>query len=332
MTKTNGSIIQVSGLKKYFPIGRTLLGKPKNFAHAVDDVSFTIKQGETLGLVGESGSGKTTIGRLLVRLEKPTAGSMLFEGKDISLLKKRELKPFRGGIQMVFQDPYSSLNPRMKAGDLVSEPFIIYRKGNRVEIKEKVEKLFDAVGLRKEQIDRYSHEFSGGQRQRIGIARALALNPRLIIADEPVSALDVSVQAQVLNLLAELQDEFDLSFLFIAHDISVVAHVSHRIAVMYLGKLMEVAETKELIRHPRHPYTESLMNAVPIPNPKLRRDKHDVPQGDIPSPINPPSGCRFRTRCPHAFDRCAKEIPLLREIESKHAVACHLFDKEMEDA
>lgn len=327
IVQQNKKIVDVKGLKKYFPVGQGLLGigSSKTLAHAVDDVSFTIKQGETLGLVGESGSGKTTIGRLLVRLEVPTAGSLIFEGKDISRLKRRELKQFRGGIQMVFQDPYSSLNPRMTAEHLVAEPFIIFRQGNRSEIREKVYKLFDAVGLRRDMADRYPHEFSGGQRQRLGIARALTLNPRLIIADEPVSALDVSVQAQVLNLMTKLQHEFNLSFLFIAHDISVVAHVSHRIAVMYLGKLMEVAETRELIRNPKHPYTQSLMNAVPIPNPKLRREMHEVPKGDIPSPINPPSGCRFRTRCPKAFERCTIEEPQFAKIGNKHSAACHLF-------
>jgi oligopeptide transport system ATP-binding protein len=322
----NRTLISVEGLKKYFPVGRAWFGKPRAYAHAVDGVTFDIPDGKTLGLVGESGSGKTTVGRLLVRLSEPTKGSIIFQGKDISHLKRGELKPLRRKIQMVFQDPYSSLNPRMTAGDLVAEPFILHSLASGSEIQDRVVNLFNKVGLRPEHTKRYPHEFSGGQRQRIGVARALALNPSLIIADEPVSSLDVSVQAQVINLFTNLQDEFGLSYLFIAHDISVVAHVSHRIAVMYLGKLVEIAATSTLLQDSKHPYTKSLMNAVPIPDPKLRRDRHDVPKGDLPSPINPPSGCRFRTRCPKVFKRCNEEEPRLLEIQPDHFVACHLYD------
>jgi oligopeptide transport system ATP-binding protein len=319
-------LIDVENLKKYFPVGRGWFGKPSAYAHAVDGVSFSIVYGHTLGLVGESGSGKTTVGRLLVRLLEPTEGKVLFLGKDISHLRKNKLKPYRREIQMVFQDPFSSLNPRMSAGDLVSEPFILHGTVPKSDICNHVAELFQKVGLRREQMERFPHEFSGGQRQRIGVARALALNPRLIIADEPVSSLDVSVQAQVINLFTDLQNELGLSYLFIAHDISVVAHVSHRVAVMYLGKLFEIADTKDLLTRPQHPYTKSLMQSVPIPNPKMRRKQLDALKGDIPSPINPPSGCRFRTRCPHAFDRCGKEEPILKEIERDHRIACHLYD------
>lgn len=326
LESSSDALVSVKDLRKHFPVGRAWLGKPRAYAHAVDGVTFDIPDGKTLGLVGESGSGKTTVGRLLVRLTEPTEGSILFGGKDISHLKRGELKPIRREIQMVFQDPYSSLNPRMSAGALVAEPFILHSLASGAEIHDRVVALFDKVGLRPEHTKRYPHEFSGGQRQRIGVARALALNPRLIIADEPVSSLDVSVQAQVINLFTDLQDEFGLSYLFIAHDISVVAHVSHRIAVMYLGKLVEIADTRDVLRSPRHPYTKSLMNAVPIPNPKLRREHHEVPEGDLPSPINPPSGCRFRTRCPHAFARCVEEEPQLRQLQTGHFAACHLYN------
>lgn len=316
-------LVEVRRLRKYFPLARSLFGKPIGYVRAVDDISFHINDGETLGLVGESGSGKTTVGRLLTRLTKPTEGEVLLRGRDIARLRRRELKPFRRQIQMIFQDPYASLNPRMSAGELVAEPFYLHQLRPRDEIREYVAELFKQVGLSPEQMMRYPHQFSGGQRQRLGVARALALSPRLIIADEPVSALDVSIQAQVINLLTDLQAELGLSYLFISHDISIVAHVSHRIAVMYLGKLVETAEKTVLLNSPLHPYTISLLNAVPIANPKLRKKRHKVATGDVPSIIKFTSGCRFHTRCPSASDKCENQEPTMLEVEPHHFVACH---------
>jgi oligopeptide transport system ATP-binding protein len=316
-------LVEVKNLKKYFPKKRGLFGREKTYVKAVDDVSFTIYKGETLGLVGESGCGKSTTGRMLMRLLDPTEGQILFEGKEISSLNDNQIREMRKEFQMVFQDPYASLNPRMKVGDIISEPLIIHGCPKEKR-EERVQKLLEVVGLSAYHANRYPHEFSGGQRQRIGIARALAVNPKLIIADEPVSALDVSIQSQILNLLKDLQDEFQLTYLFIAHDLSVVEHISDRVGVMYLGKIVELADKETLFQNPMHPYTKALISAVPIPNPRLKRDRI-ILKGDIPSPSNPPSGCTFHTRCPFATDICKKEIPKLREISSRHFVSCHLY-------
>jgi oligopeptide/dipeptide ABC transporter ATP-binding protein len=291
--------------------------------HAVDDVSFAIGPGETLGLVGESGCGKTTVGRAVLRLIEPTAGTLRLEGRDITHLSKIELRPFRQQMQIVFQDPFSSLNPRMRAGDIVAEPLKVHGNSGYRARRERVAQLFERVGLRAPQMDNFPHQFSGGQRQRIGVARALALNPRLIIGDEPVSALDVSIQAQVINLLMDLQRDLKLSYLFISHNLAVVEHISHRIAVMYLGRIVEHTDKATLFTKPLHPYTEALLAAVPVPDPAIKRTKRVV-QGDVPSPLNPPPGCHFHTRCPYAEARCRSEVPALREVEPGHQVACHL--------
>ena len=285
--------------------------------------AFTIAAGETLGLVGESGCGKSTVGRTVLRLIEPTAGSIRIAGDDITTLNKSELRPYRRQMQIIFQDPFSSLDPRMSAGDIVAEPLRVHRVASGAEVRERVAKLFERVGLRRAQMDNYPHQFSGGQRQRIGIARALALQPKLIVGDEPVSALDVSIQAQVLNLMMDLQKELGLAYLFISHNLAVVEHISHRIAVMYLGRIVEYTDKRTLFTQPLHPYTESLLLAVPVPDPRVKRQKR-VLQGDVPSPINPPSGCHFHTRCPYVFDRCKVETPALREVKPGQLVACHL--------
>ncbi len=316
-------VLEVTGLKKHFPVKKGLLSRGGGKVYAVDGVSFHIDRGETLGLVGESGCGKSTVGRTVLRLLDPTAGSIKLAGRDVTHLSKTEMRPVRREMQIIFQDPYSSLNPRMSAGDIVAEMLLVHGIGDRAERKRQVAELFERVGLRRAQMESFPHEFSGGQRQRIGIARALALNPKVIIGDEPVSALDVSIQAQVINLLMDLQGEFELSYLFIAHDLAVVEHISHRIAVMYLGKIVEYTDKKTLFTNPLHPYTEALLSAVPIPDPRLRRNKL-VLEGDVPSPINPPSGCHFHTRCPYAEERCRIEAPVLREIAPGHEVSCHL--------
>ncbi|MBM3537317.1 MAG: dipeptide ABC transporter ATP-binding protein [Alphaproteobacteria bacterium] len=316
-------LLQVAGLKKYFPVRKGLLSRTVGQVYAVDDIAFTLNKGETLGLVGESGCGKSTAGKTILRLIEPTAGTIRVNGERIDGLTRAAMRPWRRELQVVFQDPYSSLNPRMSAGDVVGEPLVNYGLAAGAALKEKVAGLFARVGLRPEQMQRYPHEFSGGQRQRIGIARALALNPSLIVCDEPVSALDVSVQAQVINLLMDLQGEFGLSYLFIAHDLAVVEHISHRIAVMYLGKIVELTDKRSLFANPQHPYTEALLSAVPVPDPKARR-KRIILTGDVPSPINPPSGCRFHTRCPYAEARCKVEEPAMRELRPGHFVACHL--------
>ena len=316
----NKLLVEVKNLKQYFPVTTGFLkSKPLK---AVDDVSFTLKRGETLGLVGESGCGKTTVGRSLLQLYKPTAGEVWFDGK---LVQKSTMSEFRRRAQMVFQDPYSSLNPRMTVGDIVAEPLDVHKLySNKKERAEKVQELLKVVGISGEQSTRYAHEFSGGQRQRIGIARALASSPEFIVCDEPVSALDVSIQAQVINMLEDLQDQMGLSYLFIAHDLSVVKHISHHIAVMYLGKIVEMAEANELHHHAQHPYTESLLSAVPMPDPKRAREAHRIVlQGDVPSPLNLPGGCSFRTRCRYATERCAQETPAMHEISAGHFVACH---------
>jgi peptide/nickel transport system ATP-binding protein/oligopeptide transport system ATP-binding protein len=319
-------LLEVSGLKKHFPIYRGVFSKVSGHVYAVDGVSFSIAKGETLGLVGESGCGKSTVGRTLLRLLEPTAGTVKVAGEDITHLGGEQLLPYRRRMQMIYQDPYASLNPRMTAGEIVVEPMVVHDVGTPAERREKVASLFERVGLRPEAVGRYPHEFSGGQRQRIGIARALALNPDLIVGDEPVSALDVSIQAQIINLLMDLQDEFGLSYLFVAHDLAVVEHISHRVAVMYLGRIVEMTDRKSLFEMPLHPYTEALLSAVPIPKASARARKRVILTGDVPSPINPPSGCHFHARCPYAMPRCKTEAPSLREIVPGHVAACHLHD------
>ncbi len=316
-------VLEVSGLSKHFPVRKGLLRRTVGHVYAVDEVSFSIGTGETLGLVGESGCGKTTVGRTILRLIEPTAGSIRLDGLDVTHLGRAELRPFRRQMQIIFQDPFSSLNPRKRAGDIVGEPLKVHGLKTRDERRQAVEDLFERVGLRRAQMDNFPHQFSGGQRQRIGVARALALNPKLIIGDEPVSALDVSIQAQVINLLMDLQRELKLSYLFISHNLAVVEHISHRIAVMYLGRIVEHTDKVTLFTRPLHPYTEALLAAVPVPDPRIKRTKRVV-QGDVPSPLNPPPGCRFHTRCPIAVARCRQEVPALREVETGHHVACHL--------
>lgn len=316
-------VLEVTGLKKHFPIQKGLLRRTTGHVFAVDGVSFSIRAGETLGLVGESGCGKSTVGRAVLRLVEPTAGSIMLGGQDITRLGKAELRPFRTRMQIIFQDPFSSLDPRMTAGKIVGEPLHVQGAGSRRERVGRVTQLFDRVGLRAAQMDNYPHQFSGGQRQRLGIARALALNPELIVADEPVSALDVSIQAQVLNLMMDLQREMGLAYLFISHNLAVVEHISHQIAVMYLGRIVEYTDKRTLFTAPLHPYTESLLAAVPVPDPRIKRQKRTL-QGDVPSPVRPPPGCHFHTRCPYVFDRCRIEPPALREVRPGQQVACHL--------
>jgi oligopeptide/dipeptide ABC transporter ATP-binding protein len=316
-------LLSVKGLVKHFPVKKGLLQQTVGQVRAVDDVTFDIAPGETLGLVGESGCGKSTVGKTILKLLDPTGGEVWLSGARIDRLSKGEMRPFRRQMQVVFQDPYSSLNPRLTVRDIIAEPLRNFGVAAGDELERQVVELAQKVGLRAEALDRYPHEFSGGQRQRIGIARALALRPSLIICDEPVSALDVSVQAQVINLLVDLQRDFGLSYLFIAHDIAVIEHISHRVAVMYLGKIVELADRAALFSRPLHPYTEALLSAVPVPDPEIER-KRIILTGDVPSPIDPPSGCRFRTRCPLAFDRCTTEEPPIREILPGHHVACHL--------
>jgi oligopeptide/dipeptide ABC transporter ATP-binding protein len=316
-------VLEVSGLTMHFAVRKGLLRRTVGYVHAVDDVSFTIQEGETLGLVGESGCGKTTVGRAVLRLIEPTAGVIRLGGSEITGLSKRALRPYRRQMQIIFQDPFSSLNPRKRVGDIVAEPLKLHAHQARKQRRERVAELFERVGLRSAQMDNFPHEFSGGQRQRIGVARAIALNPRLIIGDEPVSALDVSIQAQVVNLLVDLQRERKLSYLFISHNLAVVEHISHRIAVMYLGRIVEYTDKATLFARPLHPYTEALLAAVPVPDPTVKRQKRVI-GGDVPSPLRPPSGCRFHTRCPYVESRCRSEAPRFREVESGHWVACHL--------
>ena len=319
----NTPVIEVTDLKKHFPVKKGLLRRTVGQVYAVDGVSFSLKAGETLGLVGESGCGKTTAGRTVLRLTEPTSGSIKVEGTEITGLSKAELRPYRRQMQIIFQDPFSSLNPRMTAGEIVGEPLLVHGVASAKDRQEQVTALFARVGLRTAQMSNYPHQFSGGQRQRIGIARALALGPKLIVGDEPVSALDVSIQAQVINLLMDLQRERQLSYLFISHNLAVVEHISHQIAVMYLGRIVEQADTRSIFMRPQHPYTEALLSAVPVPDPAIKRQKR-VLQGDVPSPMKPPSGCHFHTRCPYAEARCKVETPPLREIAPGHRVSCHL--------
>jgi oligopeptide/dipeptide ABC transporter ATP-binding protein len=317
------ALLEVEGLVKHFPVRKGVFGRVTGQVHAVDGVDFRIGEGETLGLVGESGCGKSTAGRVILGLVAPTGGRIVWRGRRIDGLDAGAMRPVRRELQAVFQDPYASLNPRMRAADIVAEPIRNFEQTSRAKLRERVAALFARVGLRADQMNKYPHEFSGGQRQRLGIARALAPRPRLIVCDEPVSALDVSVQAQVLNLLMDLQEELGLSYLFVAHDLAVVKHISHRIAVMYLGKLVEIADKRRLFESPQHPYTEALLSAVPVPDPHARRNRILL-RGDVPSPISPPSGCRFHTRCPYAEDRCRTAVPPLQQLEPGHWVACHL--------
>ena len=295
----------------------------KGHVHAADEVSFSIAEGETLGLVGESGCGKSSTAKAILKLVDPTSGEISWRGQRIESLSPAQMRPFRRELQAVFQDPYSSLNPRMRAADIVAEPIRNFESAKEDEIRGRVAALFERVGLRADQMVKYPYEFSGGQRQRLGIARALAPKPRLIVCDEPVSALDVSVQAQVINLLMDLQEEFGLSYLFVAHDLAVVEHISHRVAVMYLGRIVELADTASIFARPQHPYTSALLSAVPVPDPRVER-KRIILSGDVPSPVDPPPGCRFHTRCPYAFDRCRVEVPAMKEVAPGHIAACHL--------
>ena len=319
-------LLKVEGLKKYFPIRKGVFNKQVGDVKAVDNVSFEVFEGETLGIVGESGCGKSTAGRLLMRLLEPTAGNIEFAGKNISELSNYEMRKARRDIQMIFQDPYASLNPRHTIGKILEEPLIVHGMGKAAERKKKVLELLQIVGLNEYHIKRYPHQFSGGQRQRIGIARALMTNPRLIIADEPVSALDVSIQAQVLNLMQKLQKDLKLTYIFISHDLGVVRHISNRVGVMYLGKLVELTASEDLYAEPLHPYTQALLSSVPVPDPAFEREQFII-SGDIPSASNPPSGCAFHTRCPFKKEECSTVVPNMQEVKPGHYVACHLYDE-----
>lgn len=320
-------LIKVENLKKYFPAKKGFLGKTPLYTKAVDGISFDIKKGETFGLVGESGCGKTTTGRCIIRLYDITGGNIHFDNLDIGNMKEKKLKPLRKEFQMIFQDPYASLNSRMTVSDIIGEPLDVHRIAKGKERQEIIYELLHKVGLSKDHASRFPHEFSGGQRQRIGIARALAVRPRFIVCDEPISALDVSIQAQVVNMLEDLQKDMGLTYLFVAHDLSMVKHISDRIGVMYLGKLVEVASSEELYKKPLHPYTQALLSAIPIPNPDVTAMRNaEVLEGEVPSPINPPSGCRFRTRCKYAMEICKEQEPKLIDRDNGHLVACHLLD------
>lgn len=326
MTETQQKLIEVKNLKKYFPLKTSMFSKNKQVVKAVDDVSFHIYKGETFGLVGESGCGKSTLGRTLNRLYDPTEGEILFDGKNIANLKSKELQPYRKRMQMIFQDPYSSLNPYMNVEEIIDEPLEIHTSLSKNERREVIIDMLEKVGLKKDDLEKFPHEFSGGQRQRIGIARALAINPDFILCDEAISALDVSIQAQVINMLEDLQSEMNLTYLFVAHDLSMVRHISDRIGVMYLGKMVEISKSEELYDKPLHPYTQALLSAIPIPDPiKAQNSKREIITGELPSPIEMDTGCRFRSRCPFAKPICAEVDPQLREVDGEHLVACHLF-------
>ena len=327
MSEEKKVLLEVKNLKKYFTVETDFFGKPKAVLKAVDDVSFKIYEGEALGLVGESGCGKSTLGKAICKLIEPTAGKIYFNGEEISKYTPKQMRLIRKGMQMVFQDPYASLNPRMSVRDIIAEPLIVHNLvSGKKEIDDRVVDLVKKVGLDVYHVNRYPHEFSGGQRQRIGIARALAVEPKLIIADEPVSALDVSIQAQIINLLRELQEKYNLTYLFISHDLSVVEHISDTVGVMYLGNLVEYGATADIFRNPLHPYTKALFSAIPIPDPDAKMNRI-VLEGSIPSPANPPSGCKFHTRCANCMERCKVEAPEQKEIEPGHYVVCHLYDK-----
>ncbi|MDH6348493.1 MULTISPECIES: dipeptide ABC transporter ATP-binding protein [Brevibacillus] len=321
--QTKKPLLKVQNLKQHFPIKGGILGRTVNHVKAVDDVSFTIFEGETLSIVGESGCGKSTTGRAILRLDEPTSGSVFFEGKDLLAMSKSQMRSMRKDLQVIFQDPFASLNPRQSVAQILGEALAIQNIVPANQRRERIIELLSHVGLRPDQIDRFPHEFSGGQRQRIGIARALAMQPKLIICDEAVSALDVSIQAQVLNLLKSLQKEFKLTYLFISHDLGVVRHISDRVMVMYLGKVVEIADKKSLFDSPQHPYTQALLSAIPVPDVSKKQERI-ILRGDVPSPINPPQGCRFHTRCPLAVERCKTEVPALTNVHSTHQVACHL--------
>jgi oligopeptide/dipeptide ABC transporter ATP-binding protein len=322
ITQVETPLLEVKGLKKYFPFKQGMFSRKIGHVRAVDGLDFFVKRGETLGIVGESGCGKSTTGQLILQLLEPTEGEIWFEGKDMTKLGQEEMRQMRKNLQIIFQDPYSSLNPRMKVEDIIAEPLKVHGMNNPIEIKEAVAELLSVVGLGEHHMKRHPHEFSGGQRQRIGIARALALKPKLIVCDEPVSALDVSIQAQILNLLKKLQKEYQLTYIFIAHGLPAVKHISDRIAVMYLGKIVELAQRDQLFAHPLHPYTEALLSAVPIADPTLRKERI-ILQGDLPSPSNPPMGCSFHTRCPYAKQICREVPPAFQEYEDGHSAACH---------
>lgn len=319
-------LVEVKNLTKYFNINKGVMGNKKSYVKAVDDVSFAINKGETLGLVGESGCGKTTTGRTILKLYEPTSGEIIYDGKNIASLKNKGMLAYRRKMQMIFQDPYASLNARMTVKDIISEPIMIHKLMSKSESVERVQYLLNKVGLNPEHATRYPHEFSGGQRQRIGIARALAVEPQFIVCDEPISALDVSIQAQVVNMLEDLQEDLGLTYLFIAHDLSMVKHISNNIGVMYLGKLVEIAESNELYKNPLHPYTKALLSAIPVPDPDMAAEnKRIMLEGEIPSPIDPPAGCRFKSRCKFAKDICGQEAPELKDVGAGHKVACHLY-------
>ena len=325
MASNGENLLEVRNLKKYFSVKQGLFGRKENVLKAVDDVSFTIKKGETLGLVGESGCGKTTAGRTILKLYDPTDGEILFHGEPLQHLKYKELLPYRKRMQMIFQDPYASLDPRMTVGEIIGDPLDVHKMYQGKDRTDRIKELIELVGLKPDHINRYPHEFSGGQRQRIGIARALAVEPEFIVCDEPISALDVSIQAQVVNMLEELQEKFGLTYLFISHDLSMVRHISHKVGVMYLGNLVEIADVDELYTNMQHPYTQALLSALPIPDPDLAEQTERIHlQGDVPSPLNPPPGCPFQSRCAFAVSACREVKPELREIGNGHKVACHI--------